>query len=328
MPKPVEVDINRLDGDKLKNKSNEKLYWSNFLSDIEEFIKYYNIDSDEFDCENISLSDEMLFKIEEFIEIYDISYFKFFISVFSLYLSRIDGTKGCILKTCISSVNNELYTILKVDYNKMETFEDYVKRASDIYDDAWTNTSTNIRDYIGNSADLIFYSINDFDNVADRNSVLTLNVYQNDLKIIYNTSLFSKVYVKHMLENLLAMINDVLDSPLKSCKDIDILSDIEKNLLKDYSKGDVVEFDEDYTIAKAFRDNAMKNPDKIAVNDGVDQITFGELEKSSNSIAHDLQNNHGIKEGMPVCLMLARNYHFPELVLALNKIGAYVIPID
>ena len=119
MPKKSgELVISVLDGDKSKNNSNKELYWSNFLLDIEEFIKYYNTDSNEFDCENISLSEEMCFKIEEFIESYDISYFKFFISVFSLYLSRIDGTVGCILKTCISGVNNELYTIRKIDYLK------------------------------------------------------------------------------------------------------------------------------------------------------------------------------------------------------------------
>ena len=312
----------------MKNQSNEKSYWMNVLSDIEEYIKYYKIDSNEFDCENLSLSDETFFKIEEFIESQDISYFKFFISIFSLYLSRIDGTRGCILKTFSSSVTDELYTILKIDYNKMETFEDYVNHVSHIYDDALAHASSDIGNHVENSNDLLFYSINDFDNAPYENSVLTLNFYQSDLKLIYNASLFSKVYVRHMLENLLAMINDVIDSPLKSCKDIDILSDMEKDLLKDYSKGNVIEFDEDYTLAKAFRDNALKTPDKIAVNDGVNKITFGELEKSSNSIAYALQNNHDIKDGMPVCLMLARNYHFPEFVLALNKIGAYVIPID
>ena len=44
--------------------------------------------------------------------------------------------------------------------------------------------------------------------------------------------------------------------------------------------------------------------------------------------AHDLKENHNIGSGSRVALLLPRTYHFPELVLALNKIGAAFIPID
>ena len=71
-----------------------------------------------------------------------------------------------------------------------------------------------------------------------------------------------------------------------------------------------------------------ENPDALAVDDGINQITYGELEKSSNSIANDLSLNHGITRGSHVALILPRTYHFAEMVLAINKLGAAFVPID
>ena len=52
------------------------------------------------------------------------------------------------------------------------------------------------------------------------------------------------------------------------------------------------------------------------------------MEKSTNSIAFDLCENYTIGRGSRVALMLPRDYHFVELILSLNKIGATYVPID
>lgn len=131
-----------------------------------------------------------------------------------------------------------------------------------------------------------------------------------------------------MAKNIESLIHNLLNSPNQEISDVDILSDEEKSLLCDYCKGKTIEVDEDKILSQSFREYAIKNPDNIAVDDGISQISYGELEKSSNSIANDLQKNHEIKPGYRVGLMLPRNYHFPELILALNKIGAAYVPIE
>lgn len=313
--------------------NDDELFWVNTLTNIEDYIKHYKIDLKDISCEKFSFSDDLFQKINKFTEKYEISYFKFLISIFALYLSRVDRTGGCILKSRILDEisKSELGTLLKIDYNKKNSFIEHMDCVSDSYDIANVHTKTDVEDYVGNIVDLVHYSVNDISKVSeyvDKNSVLTFNVCLKNLEIRYNTSLFDEIYIKHMIDNLLAMINDVIDSPNTYCKDINILSDAEKSLINEFCKGDTVDFDDDYTLAKAFRDSSLKNPNKIAVDDGINQITYGDLEKSSNSIAYDLQNNYGIKKGTPVCLMLPRTYHFVELVLALNKIGSYYIPID
>ena len=48
---------------------------------------------------------------------------------------------------------------------------------------------------------------------------------------------------------------------------------------------------------------------------------------SSTSTFYNEFENYNISQGSHVALMLPRTYHFPELVLALNKLGAAFIPI-
>lgn len=134
--------------------------------------------------------------------------------------------------------------------------------------------------------------------------------------------------MEHMVENIDSTISDVLDDSSQQCKDIDILSDNEKEELLEFYKGKSVDVDLDETLSMAFRKNSIKYPDLIAVDDGVKQITYAELERSSNSVAYDLSNNYDLNLGDCVGLMLPRDYHFPELVLALNKMGVAFIPID
>ena len=107
-----------------------------------------------------------------------------------------------------------------------------------------------------------------------------------------------------MIRNIESLICNVLDSPSQICCDIDIVCDDEKSLIFEFSKGKRTPMDLDKTLSMAFRENSIKYPDVTAIDDGVCQITYAELESSSNSIAYDLSNNFNISLGDRVGLML------------------------
>ena len=263
--------------------------------------------------------------------------------ILPLYLSRVDRTEGCILKTVLSNENdgdndssNKSYldknTLLNIEYSNDISFIDYLNGIKDVHDSAFEHTKVGIENYL--DEEISYYSIYDFRNFEDvsifngEGSALTLNVYGDYLDLVYHKDSFSDIYIEHMADNLVSMIDDLIGSPNQALTDVSILSKNEVELLLDYCKGMDADVDEEFIISKAFRSNAIDNPDAIAVDDGVNQISYGELEKSSNSIANDLLCNHDISLGSHVALLLPRNYHFPELVLALNKIGAAFIPVD
>ena len=97
------------DDDLLKNKGN--------------YVKFYNVGVKDHNSQKIQLSNDLILKINEFIKTNDISNFKFFTGVFALYLSRIDGTEGCILK-------NGADSIIIIDYIKDNSFVDYLNQVS------------------------------------------------------------------------------------------------------------------------------------------------------------------------------------------------------
>ena len=275
--------------------------------------------------------------VSSFIENHDCTLFDFYGSIFSLYLSRIDRLGGCLLKTIIprngDSEPFDKTTYLKIDVNKDDSFNDLINEFNFTLRDTLNHSEVDVDNYL--DEDVSYYSIYDFSDFDENidiyngeGSALTLNICKNYLELVYNCELFSDEYIKHMAKNIESLISNVLDSPNQEISNINIISDEEKALILDYCKGKTVEVDEDKLLSSSFRQHALKNPNAIAVDDGINQITFGELEKSSNSIANDLYENHNINPGSRVGLMLPRNYHFHELVLALNKIGAAYVPID
>ena len=309
-------------------------YWNNLLADIGRNVKYFSLDSDSYKSVKIPLANK---SISNFLNEYGISKFKFILAIFSLYLSRIDGTGGCIFKSLYPSKQNDLgpfdkEMFLSIKYDGEKSFADYLDEVECQYNDIAEHTKVNVDNFIKD--DLTSYYIYDFTELEDievfngKDSALTLNVYEDHLYLVYNEDLFLDVYIENMAANIESLIDDVVKSPNKLCRDVNILSDNEKSLISKFCKGNKVEYDKDKTLAFMFRENAKRNPDKLAIDDGVNKISYGELERSSNSIAYDLQNNYGIDFAIPVGIMLPRDYRFPQCLLALNKIGAVSIPID
>ena len=94
-------------------------FWKNHLLDVDEFIKFYNVKSNNVDSKKININNE---KVSIFLNNHNTSKFYFIAAVFSLYLSKIDNTKGCVLKTNIKNV----HTLLKVDYAEDISFKQHL----------------------------------------------------------------------------------------------------------------------------------------------------------------------------------------------------------
>ncbi|WP_405296275.1 AMP-binding protein, partial [Methanobrevibacter sp.] len=311
-----------------KNKN----YWKNFILNSNNHVKFYNLKDNNCKSQTINVNED---SVNSFINANSCSLFEFYGSAFSMYLSRIDRLDGSILKTVIPQENVVLdkNALLKVDVNRENSFNDLIDVFRQTLVNALEKTKVDITCYLDENPS--YYSIHDFTDLNRNirvlngdNSALTLNIYNDSLELVYNSNLFSDIYINHMVGNIESLIDELLHFPTQLIRDIDVLSSEEKALLLKYCKGKRAKVDENRFLSHGFRENALNNPDALAVDDGVNKITFGELEKSSNSIANDLRENYNIGQGSRVALMLMRDYHFPEIVLALNKINATFVPID
>ena len=268
---------------------------------------------------------------------HECSVFDFYASIFSLYLSYVDRVEGCFIKTVNprSKSGSDIFDkniILKIHTDNEFSFDELLDEFNLSFNNALSHTKVNADNYLDED---VYYSVYDFSNFNENievyngdGSALTLNIYENSIKLVYNADLFSDIYIEHMVKNIESLINEVLNSHDKPLSEIDVLSDEEKTLLSDYCRGMTADVNDEDFFSVIFRKHALNNPKTMAVDDGNTQISYGELEKSTNSIAYDLKENYNICKGSRVALILPRNYHFPELAISLNKIGAAFIPVD
>ena len=330
----ISVDTEAIDEKGLGNVldyENDSIFWKKQLSDIGQYVKFHFISSNNYKSVKIPLENEAL---DNFLNQHKLSRFDFLTAIFSLYLFRIDRSGGCLLKTRVPSNGDDLErnTILKLEYIEDQSFISHINEVKTVWDIAVEHTKVDIENYFDD--ELSYYSIYDFtklkssDDLNGENSALTLNIYSDSFDLLYNEDLFSDIYMEHMVANIESLIDEAIRSPNQAIRELDILSEAEKSLIFEFCKGKSLDIGEKKSISMLFRESYGKYPDNIAVDDGVDQVTYRDLEKSSNSIAYDLQNNYDIDINKPVALMLPRNYHFPELVLALNKIGVAFIPVE
>jgi acyl-CoA synthetase (AMP-forming)/AMP-acid ligase II len=81
------------------------------------------------------------------------------------------------------------------------------------------------------------------------------------------------------------------------------------------------------TPAGGFRALALRNPNGIAIIDERGQVTFGELHRRTNALAHALKAR-GVREGDGVAVMCRNHRGFIEVSIAINKLGADVLYLN
>ena len=77
------------------------------------------------------------------------------------------------------------------------------------------------------------------------------------------------------------------------------------------------------------REHAQANPDKPAVimYPSGTVVTFGEMEKRANQLAH-LFRSRGLREGDSVAILMENNAHYHRVMWAARRCGLYYVPIN
>ena len=109
--------------------------------------------------------------------------------------------------------------------------------------------------------------------------------------------------------------------------DIELTTREERDALVALGTGKRLDIDPQMTFVKAFEECARQHPDRLAVADDTDSLTYGELSRRSDVLAHKLIES-GVRPGDFVAVMLERTIAFPLAVIAIHKAGAAYVPID
>lgn len=165
-----------------------------------------------------------------------------------------------------------------------------------------------------NSLDIHLY---DMDNTG------ILNVFYD-----YRLDKFEDDEIIDIHNRLLHIMEQVMVNFSIPLKNIEIVTNIEKeNLL--YKFNDTkLDYPKDKTINELFEEQCKRTPNKVAIAFGNSTLTYKELNERANQLAYFLRNKKGITSNSFVGILTKRSLEMAIGLLAILKSGATYVPID
>ena len=155
----------------------------------------------------------------------------------------------------------------------------------------------------------------------------SFNNEKHNLKIRYQTALFSEKEIQLMLNSIVALIENALENPDKNIYELEMVSTAEKQkILKDFNNT-TVDYPRNKCIHELFEEQVVKTPDKTALVAVDKRLTYKELNEEANRIANTLIEK-GVEKGDIVAFVLPRRSYVLSTMLGILKTGAAYLPID
>ncbi|MGB5978790.1 MAG: amino acid adenylation domain-containing protein [Cyclobacteriaceae bacterium] len=160
---------------------------------------------------------------------------------------------------------------------------------------------------------------------------LSLNTSESDgrlyLNFEYSTDLFELSTIKKFAGYLLRIIQAVASDEEIDLSDIQILSAEEISQLQEMGEGPAKDYPRDQTLSDLFEKQVNQSPDNIAISYNNKKVTFQELNKQSNQVAHMLIRK-GVRPESVVAFMASRSIEMVVGLIGILKTGAAYLPID
>ncbi|TAE52225.1 MAG: non-ribosomal peptide synthetase, partial [Nostocales cyanobacterium] len=159
---------------------------------------------------------------------------------------------------------------------------------------------------------------------------LTLTMKQTSDGLIggweYNTDLFDSSTIERMTGHLTTLLTAIVENPTAEINQLPILTEPEKQTLLINWNNTETTYSEK-TVTQLFTEQVAKTPDAIAVVSENQQITYSELNKKANKLAHHL-TSLGVGTDSIVGIYIERSLEMIIGILATLKAGSAYLPID
>ncbi|WP_045055626.1 non-ribosomal peptide synthetase [Aliterella atlantica] len=143
-------------------------------------------------------------------------------------------------------------------------------------------------------------------------------------KAIYNTDLFDRDTICRIIGHFQTLLSEIVANPDKKIADLNILPAAERQQLLNQWNNIAIG---NRCIHELFIEQANKTPDAIAISYENEQITYQELDKRSNQLAHYLQKL-GVAPEIIVGICLKRSPNAIIAILGILKAGGAYLPLD
>jgi len=143
----------------------------------------------------------------------------------------------------------------------------------------------------------------------------------------YNTDLFDQTTVERMASHFGQLLTGIVKDPDQHLLALPMIHEEERERLLHQWNNTLTDYPRESSIAALFEQQAAETPDATALVCGEEQVTYAELNRRANQVAHRLQTL-GVQVADPVAISMERS---PELiigVLAILKAGGCYVPVD
>lgn len=225
---------------------------------------------------------------------------------------------------CIDSFNHQAYPFDELVKNL------HIKRdlsRNPLFDTMFIYQNDGDSDLTFKDVSANYYKPDNHTSKFDFSLEITPNTDYFDLRLEYCKSLYDMNFMNQFLEHYTNIIDFIINNDNVSIKEIDMLSNVERNNILNVFNDTTYDYDFTKTIYKLFEEQANKTPEYIAVTFKDSTLTYKELDEKSNQLAWYL-SSIGIGRGSIVGIMLPRSLEVLISILAVLKTGACYIPID
>jgi amino acid adenylation domain-containing protein len=160
---------------------------------------------------------------------------------------------------------------------------------------------------------------------------LTLHIADTEQGLIttlsYSTDLFEADTITRMLGHFRTLLEQVVVSPESRVSDLPILSGAERQQLLVEWNDITTDHEANECIHQLFEGQVERTPDAIAVVFEDEQLTYSELNRRANRIAHHLRAL-GVRPEVPVGICLEPSSEMVVGLLGILKAGGVYLPLD
>ena len=143
----------------------------------------------------------------------------------------------------------------------------------------------------------------------------------------YLTDLFDATTISRMAANFVTLIESLTAKPYLPVSGLPLLTAVEQRQLHEWNAASIAFLPRDRCIQELFQEQVERTPDQPALIAGAEQLTYLELNRRANQLAHHLRQL-GIGAESLVGVLMERSLDMVVALLAILKAGAAYVPLD
>jgi amino acid adenylation domain-containing protein len=158
---------------------------------------------------------------------------------------------------------------------------------------------------------------------------LVLREEIDDVKgsFVYHTDLFNPATIERMVTHLRQLLESIVTNPEQSIDDLSLMTETELRKLLCESNGARMDFAQSVCAHQLFEAQVAETPEATALTCKGEQVSYAELNRRANQLAHYLQGL-GVGPEVTVGLCLQRSVEMVVGLLGILKAGGGCVPLD